>query len=77
MRITCQFAIYPLGVDHLGPSLEAALAAIRKRRLEPEVGAMSSTVSGELETVLTALGDAFQAAAQGDGVMVASVSNAC
>jgi uncharacterized protein YqgV (UPF0045/DUF77 family) len=77
MKVTCQFAIYPLGVEHLGPSLEAALAAIRKHRLEPQVGAMSSTVSGELETVMAALGDAFKAAARGDCVMVASVSNAC
>lgn len=77
MNVTCQFAIYPLGVEHLGPQLQAALAAIRKHRPEPEVGAMSSTVSGELETVMLALGDAFLAAADGDCVLVASVSNAC
>lgn len=77
MRVTCQFAIYPLGVEHLGPPLEAALAAVRKHRLEPAVGAMSSTVSGELETVMAALADAFKAAARGDCAMVASISNAC
>lgn len=77
MKVTCQFSIYPLGVEHLGPPLQASLAAIRKHQLEPEVGAMSSTVSGELETVMLALGDAFQAVADGDCVMVASVSNAC
>jgi uncharacterized protein YqgV (UPF0045/DUF77 family) len=77
MNVTCQFAIYPLGVEALGPPLEAALAAVRRHRLEPEVGPMSSTVSGELKTVLAALGDAFEAAAGGDCVMVASLSNAC
>ena len=77
MKVTCQFAIYPLGVEHSGPQLQAALAAIRSHRLEPEVGAMSSTVSGELQTVMLALGEAFLAAAGGDCVMVASVSNAC
>jgi uncharacterized protein YqgV (UPF0045/DUF77 family) len=77
MKVTCQFAIYPLRVEHLGPPVEAALGAIRSHGLEPVVGGMSSTVSGELETVMRAMGAAFKAAAGGDCVMVTSISNAC
>jgi uncharacterized protein YqgV (UPF0045/DUF77 family) len=77
MQVTCQFAIYPLGTAGLGPPLEAALEAVRQRGLTPVVGTMSSTVSGELGTVTDALRDAFAAAASGDCVLVATISNAC
>ena len=62
MNVTCQFAIYPLRVEALGPPLDAALAAVRRHRLEPEVGPISSTGSAEPGTVMAAL----KAAAGGD-----------
>jgi uncharacterized protein YqgV (UPF0045/DUF77 family) len=77
VNITCQFAIYPLGVTRLGPHLDAALDALRRRGLEPELGPMSSMVAGPLDQVMPALGDAFAAAASGGCVMVLTVSNAC
>lgn len=77
MKVSCQFSIYPLGVSSMSPHLEAALKAMRRRGLEPELGYMSSTVSGPLEQVMAGLGDAFAAAAAGSCVMVLTISNAC
>jgi uncharacterized protein YqgV (UPF0045/DUF77 family) len=75
MNVTCQFSIYPLGVARLSPHLEAALDAIRRKGLEPELGAMSSTVAGPLDQVMGGLADAFVASR--DRVMVVALSNAC
>lgn len=77
MNVSCQFSIYPLGAARLGPQLEAGLQAMRHRGLEPETGAMSSTVSGPLDRVMAGLADAFAAAASGSCVMVLTLSNAC
>jgi uncharacterized protein YqgV (UPF0045/DUF77 family) len=75
--VTCQFSIYPLGVAELGPPIAAALEAIRGHGLQPELGPMSSLVSGPLDDVLAALGEAFRVAAAGGCVMVLTLSNAC
>ena len=77
MEVTCQFALYPLGTAHLGPAIDAALAAVRDHGLAVEPGAMSSTVAGPAREVFAALADAFERAAEGDCVLVATVSNAC
>jgi uncharacterized protein YqgV (UPF0045/DUF77 family) len=77
MHVSCQFALYPLGGVPLGPPIRRALDAIRRRGLEPDPGPMSTQVSGPAESVFTALGDAFEAAAEGGCVLVATVSNAC
>jgi uncharacterized protein YqgV (UPF0045/DUF77 family) len=77
VNITCQFSIYPLGVARLGPHLDAALDALRRRGLDPELGPMSSMVAGPLGQVMPALADAFAAAASDGCVMVLTVSNAC
>lgn len=76
-QVSCQFSVYPLGVADLGAGVDAALAAVRRRGLEVEAGAMSSTVTGPSGEVFAALGDAFEAAAGGGCVLVATVSNAC
>lgn len=75
--VSCQFSIYPLGTADLGAAIDAALAAVRQRGLHVELGAMSSTVIGPVEVVFAALGGAFEAAASGGCVLVATVSNAC
>lgn len=78
MTITAQFSLYPLGPKHLGPALEAAVAAVREAGLAVEVDRVSSTIEGSEEEVFTALRAAFGAvAAGGDAVLVATVSNAC
>lgn len=76
-QVSCQFSIYPLGVADLGEGIDAALAAIRRRGLRVDAGAMSSTMVGPSEDVFAALRDAFEAAASGACVLVATVSNAC
>lgn len=75
--VSCQFSIYLLGTADLGAAIDAALAAVRQRGLRVELGAMSSAVSGPSEEVFAALGSAFEAAASGGCVLVATVSNAC
>ena len=76
--IAAQFALYPLGVAHLGPILEEAIAAARATGAAVEVGAMASMLQGEEDQVFDALRAAWQAAAgHGATVLVVSVSNAC
>jgi uncharacterized protein YqgV (UPF0045/DUF77 family) len=77
MEVSCQFALYPLGAEHLSPAINAAVAALERRGLTVEPGSMSSIVSGPIETVFAALAEAFTAAADGGLVLVATVSNAC
>jgi len=76
--ITAQVSLYPLRQDDLSPSLESALGALEEHGLEKQTGAMSTLVWGDDEQVFPALVDAFRkAAAQGETVMVITVSNAC
>lgn len=77
MEVSCEFSFYPLGAEHLGPGIDAALAVLERRGLTVETGAMSSLVSGPIETVFAALAEAFSVAADGGLVLVATVSNAC
>ncbi len=76
-EVTCQFSLYPLGVASLGDAIDAALAAVRARGLDVDVGPMSSLMAGPSDAVFAALADAFAAAADGGCVLVATVSNAC
>lgn len=76
-QVTCQFSVYPLGAKDLGPAVEGALSAVRRRGLEVEPGKMSSTMAGPSDEVFAALRDAFEAAASAGCVLVATVSNAC
>lgn len=76
-QVSCQFSVYPLGGADLGGGIDAALAAVRRHGLQVEVAAMSSTMAGPSDEVFAALRDAFEAAAAGACVLVATVSNAC
>lgn len=76
-QVSCQFSVYPLGEAAAGPAVDAAVDAVRRRGLQPTMGAMSTTVSGPSDEVFAALADAFEAAADGGCVLVATVSNAC
>jgi uncharacterized protein YqgV (UPF0045/DUF77 family) len=76
--LSCQFSLYPLREPRLGPVLDAALAELRDAGLQPVVGTMSTYVEGEEDSVFDGLKRAFlAAAARGDIVLVATVSNAC
>jgi uncharacterized protein YqgV (UPF0045/DUF77 family) len=77
MNVSCQFALYPLGVEHVGPTIGAATAALSERGLELERGSMSTLVRGPIDEVFAGLADAFRVAATGGVVLVATVSNAC
>jgi uncharacterized protein YqgV (UPF0045/DUF77 family) len=76
--ISVQLSLYPLRQPHLGPAISKALDVFRSRGLEVTTGTMSTVVVGETEAVFNALKSAFQsAAALGDVVMAASISNCC
>lgn len=78
MIISAQVAIYPLRQDRLTPAIAAVTRALEAAGLRPEIGAMSTTVTGEAATIFTALEEAFvQAGAVGHVVMTVTVSNAC
>jgi uncharacterized protein YqgV (UPF0045/DUF77 family) len=78
MTVSAQIAIYPLRQDRLTPAIAAAGTALHAAGLEPEVGRMSTIVTGEAGAVFRALEEAFnQAAAFGRVVMAVTLSNAC
>jgi uncharacterized protein YqgV (UPF0045/DUF77 family) len=76
--ISAQVSIYPLRQERLTPAIQAVTAALEARGLRPEVGPMSTQVTGAADTLFAALGEAFvQAAAAGHVVMSITVSTAC
>jgi uncharacterized protein YqgV (UPF0045/DUF77 family) len=76
--VSAQVAIYPLRQERLTPAVSAVRDALITAGLEPSVGPMSTTVTGEAPAVFGALEQAFvQASAIGHVVMVITVSNAC
>ncbi len=78
MVISAQFSLYPLRQEHLSPAIQAASEVLMAAGLHPEIGPMSTVVTGEADVVFTALHDAFvRAAAMGHVVMTVTVSNAC
>jgi uncharacterized protein YqgV (UPF0045/DUF77 family) len=78
MVISAQISIYPLRQERLSPAVEAVSRALSDSGLQPEVGPMSTLVTGEAGLVFTALRAGFEAAAAtGHVVMTLTLSNAC
>jgi uncharacterized protein YqgV (UPF0045/DUF77 family) len=78
MNVSAQVAIYPLRQDRLTPAITAVSRALEAAGLRPDVGPMSTMVTGEVSSVFRALEEAFvQAGASGHVVMTVSVSNGC
>lgn len=78
MRTSAQISVYPLRQQHVGPAVEAVRRAFESADLAPEVGTMSTLVSGEADRIFEALREAFESAAgTGDVAMVVTLSNAC
>ena len=78
MVISAQISVYPLRQQRLSPAVDAVKEALEARELQPQMGAMSTIVTGEAKTVFVALHEAFeQAAVTGHVVMTVTVSNAC
>lgn len=49
--LTCQFALYPLRTEEIGPRLEAALAELDRLGVSYQVGTMSTELRGDEEVV--------------------------
>ena len=78
MVISAQISVYPLRQEHLSPAIDAVREALESMGLQPEIGAMSTIVTGEAKDVFVALHEAFdRAATTGHVVMTVTVSNAC
>jgi uncharacterized protein YqgV (UPF0045/DUF77 family) len=78
MTTSAQISVYPLRQEHLGPAVESVRSALQTRGLTPQVGPMSTTVSGESGILFAALAEAFaRAASNGEVVMTITISNAC
>lgn len=76
--ISLQVSLYPLRQPHLEPAIASALEVFRARGLAVQSGSMSTVIAGELDAVFDGLKASFRAAAAaGDVVMVASISNCC
>jgi uncharacterized protein YqgV (UPF0045/DUF77 family) len=78
MIVSAQIAVYPLRQDRLTPAVTAVSAALQAAGLQPEVGPMSTLVTGETTVVFRGLENAFsRTSALGHVVMTITVSNAC
>jgi len=78
MTVQAELSLYPLQTPDLGPGIYEFVEALRTAGLTPDIGALSTTVSGDANAVFQAIGSAFeQAAAQDRIVLVMKVSNAC
>ena len=78
MTTSAQISVYPLRQERLGPAVESVRSALEEHGLTPQVGPMSTTVTGESGIVFAALADAFaKAASSGQVVMTITISNAC
>lgn len=76
--ISAQVSLYPLRQASIGPAVRRAVRALQRPGLRVEMGAMSTLVWGEQGALFAALQEAFaQCAAEGDAVMVVTLSNAC
>jgi uncharacterized protein YqgV (UPF0045/DUF77 family) len=76
--VSCQFALYPLGVEDIGPAIDAALAEVRQAGLQVDVGPMSTYMTGDSAALFEGLRRAFDVAArEAQIVMTVTMSNAC
>lgn len=75
---SAQVSIYPLREERLDNVVDIVLREFRSRGLSPEVGAMSTLVSGESDLIFAALAAAYRAAAEsGPVVLAVTLSNTC
>jgi uncharacterized protein YqgV (UPF0045/DUF77 family) len=78
MNIQAEISLYPLRKPNLAELIDRFLQHLRRRKLEVKIGTMSSHISGECKDLFSALGIAFEEAAnEGEIVILIKVSNAC
>lgn len=72
--VVAEFSVVPVVSGSLRPYVKAALAEIERSGLKFEVGAMGTTLEGELDDILAAIRRAHQAVmAAGAGRLVTSI----
>jgi uncharacterized protein YqgV (UPF0045/DUF77 family) len=78
ITLTAQVSVYPLRQPQLSPTIDKTVRICRAHGLEVSLGSMSTLVKGDDDEVFAALKQALRSgAAQGDVVMVVTLSNAC
>ena len=71
----CQFSIYPLRQDDIGPAIRAAIASVHAEGCAARVGNLSTLLTGSEDQVFRALRAAFRAAQRhGSAVMTATLA---
>ena len=77
-RLAAQLSIYPLRQSSLSPIIQEAYEILERHHLRVIPGAMSSVVMGRSPNLWAGLQEVYShAAAQGDVVMIVTLSNAC
>jgi uncharacterized protein YqgV (UPF0045/DUF77 family) len=77
-RLAAQVSIYPLRQSSLSPIIQEAFEILEKHHLRVIPGTMSSVVIGRSPDLWAGLQEVYShAAAQGDVVMIVTLSNAC
>jgi uncharacterized protein YqgV (UPF0045/DUF77 family) len=78
ISLTAQISVYPLRQTRLSPAIDETVRLCQSHGLTVRPGPMSTLVAGDDDELFTALKAALRnAAAQGDVVMVVTLSNAC
>ena len=73
--VGCQFSVYPLRQDDIGPAVRAAVAAAHSEGCSVRVGNLSTLLTGSEEQVFRALRAAFRAVQRhGSAVMTATLA---
>ncbi len=62
MRVEAEFTVEPFVEGSPGPHVTAAVDAARAAGVEPDMGPFGTTVAGDIDDVLRALGEAVRAA---------------
>lgn len=76
-HITAQLSLYALGRVEYRPEVDTAISALVELGLEPKVGALSTTISGDLEQVFRAVRALFEKANKaGPSVLTVTLANA-
>jgi len=78
MNIQAELSLYPLRTERLDTVISRFIEQLEKGGLKPEVGAMSTVVSGECHCVFSAVERAFDiCGSEGNIVLVFKAGNAC
>lgn len=78
ISLTAQISVYPLRQMRLSPAIDETVRLCQSHGLTVHPGPMSTVVAGYDDEIFAALKAALRnAAAQGEVVMIVTLSNAC